>query len=135
MKIIQAFGRESFMHQKLKAHAQAFSNAYVVATRVSMTFNQFSVLITGIASAALVGIGAYRGLNGSISAGDIFIFLGYLTALYGPVTSLTTAVGAAVAIGARGKRIFDILDSEEVVKENPHAVNLSPRKALLNSET
>jgi ATP-binding cassette, subfamily B, bacterial len=131
MKIIQAFARESFMHQKLKTHAEAFSNAYIIATRVSMTFSQFSVLITGFASAALVGLGAYRGLNGSISAGDIFIFLGYLTALYGPVTSLTTAVGAAVAIGARGKRIFDILDSDEVVKENPHPIVLaSPKGAV-----
>jgi ABC-type multidrug transport system fused ATPase/permease subunit len=78
-----------------------------------------------------VGLGAYRGLNGTISAGDIVIFLGYLSALYGPVTSLTTAVGTAVAISARGKRVFDILDSDEVVKEKPDAVNLvAPKGAV-----
>lgn len=131
MKIIQAFGRESFMQKKLKAQAQAFSEAYITANRVSMTFNQFSVLITGFISAALVGLGAYRGLNGAVSAGDIVIFLGYLSALYGPVTSLTTAIGTAVAISARGKRVFDILDSDEVVKEKPHAINLvSPKGAV-----
>ena len=79
----------------------------------------------------LSGIGAYRGLNGAVSAGDIVIFLGYLSALYGPVTSLTTAIGTAVAISARGKRVFDILDSDEVVKEKPHAINLvSPKGAV-----
>jgi ATP-binding cassette subfamily B protein len=131
MKIIQAFARESFMHQKLKAYAEAFSNAYVVANRVAMTFNQFAALITAFASAALIGLGAYRGLNGTISAGDIFIFLGYLAALFGPITSLTTAVGAAVAIEARGKRVIDILDSDEVVKEKPNAVNLSAPKGAV----
>lgn len=122
MKIIQAFGRETFMHQKLKSHAEAFSKAYVVANRVSMTFNQLSTLITGFASATLIGLGAYRGLNGTLSIGDIFVFIGYLTALYGPVTSLTTAIGTAIAINARGKRVFDILDSDEVVKEKGNAV-------------
>ena len=124
MKIIQAFGRESFMHQKLKIHAQEFSNAFILANRVSMTYNQMSVLITGIASATLVTLGALRGLNGTLSVGDLFIFLGYLAALYGPVNSLTTAIGASIAIGARGKRVFDILDSEEVVKEIPNALDI-----------
>ena len=128
MKIIQAFGRESFMHQKLKTHAEEFSHAFIMANRVSMTYNQMSVLITGIASASLVALGALRGLNGTLSVGDIFIFLGYLTALYGPVNSLTTAIGASIAIGARGKRVFVILDSEEVVKEKPHALNIKNPK-------
>ena len=128
MKIIQAFGRESFMHQKLKQHAEEFSSAFIVANRVSMTFNQLAVLITGIASAILVLLGSFRGLNGTLSVGDLFIFLGYIAALYGPVNSLATAIGAAAAIGARGKRVFDILDSEEVVKEKPHAIELKDAK-------
>ena len=128
MKIIQAFGRESFMHQKLKVHAQEFSNAFIIANRVSMTFNQLAVLITGIASAILIILGSFRGLNGSLSIGDLFIFLGYIAALYGPVNSLATAIGAAVAIGSRGKRVFDILDSDEVVKEKPHALDIKNPK-------
>ena len=128
MKIIQAFGRESFMQQKFKKHAQEFGNAFIVANRVSMTYNQMSVLITGIASAILVTLGAFRGLSGTLSVGDLFIFLGYLAALYGPVNSLTTAIGAAIAIGARGKRVFDILDSEEVVKEKPNALEIKNPK-------
>jgi ABC-type multidrug transport system fused ATPase/permease subunit len=131
MKIIQAFGRESFMHSKLKAHAEAFSNAFIAANRVSMTYNQLSTLITGIASASLVALGAYRSMKGSLSIGDIFIFLGYLSALFGPVTSLTSAVGAAIAVGARGKRVFDILDSEDFVQERKDALSIhSPKGGI-----
>lgn len=124
MKIIQAFGRESFMQQKLREHAAEFSRAYIVANKVSMAYNQLTVLITGLASAILVVLGALRGLNGTISTGDLFIFLGYITALYGPVNLLTTAIGSTIMVAARGKRIVDILDSEEVVKEKPHALSL-----------
>ena len=125
MKIIQAFGRESFMHQKLKKHAEEFSHSFIVANRISMTFNQFSVLITAITSALLVLLGSFRGLNGELSVGDLFIFLGYLTALSGPVNLLANAVGTAVAIGARGKRVFDILDSDDMVKEKSNAKEIA----------
>jgi ABC-type multidrug transport system fused ATPase/permease subunit len=124
MKIIQGFGRESFMHKKLKFHAEAFGNAFIMANKVSMTFNQLSFLITGGASAVVILLGAIRGLNGTMSIGDLFIFLGYIAALYGPVNSLITAIGASVAIGARGKRVFDILDSDEVVKEKHDAIHV-----------
>lgn len=125
MKIIQAFGRESFMQKKLTSHAENFSNAFIVANRVSMTYGQLSVLITMCASALLILIGATRGLNGTLSIGDLFIFLGYLTALYGPVNSLSTAIGATIAVAVRGKRVFDILDSDEVVKDKPGAIELT----------
>jgi ABC-type multidrug transport system fused ATPase/permease subunit len=131
MKIIQAFGREPFMYRKLEGHAMAFGQAFRVATKVSMTYNQLTLFITGLATTALVGLGAYRGLQGNLSAGDLFVFVGYVSALYGPVNSLSTAVGAAIAIGARGRRVFDILDSDEVVKEKPSALSLpDPQGAI-----
>ncbi|WP_276502519.1 ABC transporter ATP-binding protein [Terrimonas pollutisoli] len=124
IKIIQAFARESYMHGKLQDHAWDFGKAFQKATKVSTKYNQLITLITGLASAVLIGMGAYRGMNGNLSAGDLYIFLGYVTALYGPVNSLSTAVGTAVIIGSRGKRLFEILDSNEIVKEkvNPHSL-------------
>jgi len=104
---------------------------FKVANKVSLTYNQLSYLITGIASAAVIGIGGFRVLHGVLSTGDLFIFLGYITALYGPVNSLSTEISTAVTINARGKRIFDIIDSDEIVREMPNAVQLaSPRGAV-----
>lgn len=121
MKIIQAFARESYMYSKLEKQAWDFGKAFQLATKVSMRYNMITALITGLASAGLIGLGAYRGINGNLSAGDLYIFLGYITALFGPVNSLSTAIGTAVAISARAKRVFEILDSDEVVKEKSNA--------------
>ncbi|HYH16607.1 MAG TPA: ABC transporter ATP-binding protein, partial [Flavisolibacter sp.] len=131
MKLVQAFGRELFMQQKLKEHAMDFSHAFVVANKVAMTFNQSTLLVTGLASALLLYLGARLGLKGQVSAGELFIFLSYLAALYGPVNSLVTAVGTTIAIGARGKRVFEILDSDEIVKEKPGAIDLSNVKGSI----
>jgi len=134
MKIIQAFARESYMYGKLEKQAWDFGKAFRTATKISMRYSQLTALITGLASALLVGLGAYRGMNGNLSAGDLYIFLGYITALYGPVNSLSTAIGTAIVIGSRGKRLFEILDSEEVVKEKINAQHLPQIKGDITFE-
>ncbi len=125
MKIIQAFARESYMYNKLEKHAREFGKAFQKATLVSTRYNSLTTLITGLASAGLIGLGAYRGLDGNLSAGDLYVFLGYITALYGPVNSLSTAIGTAIIIGSRGKRLFEILDSKEEVNQKPNAHHLT----------
>ncbi|GAB2524410.1 ABC transporter ATP-binding protein [Spirosoma aerophilum] len=118
MRIIQAFARESYMRQKMEAHAVEYNKAFQTATKISAGYNQVSTLITGLAAVALVGLGAQQGIDGTLSAGDLYIFLGYITALFGPVNALSTAVGTAVVIGSRSKRLFSILDSDETVIES-----------------
>lgn len=134
IKITQAFARESYMYGKLERHAWDFGKAFQKATKVSSRYNQLITLITGLASAVLIGLGAYRGMNGNLSAGDLYIFLGYITALYGPVNSLSTAIGTAVIIGSRGKRLFEILDSDEVVKEKLKAHQLGHTRGEVTFE-
>lgn len=124
MRIIQAFVRENYMLEKLVVRALGFKKAYFRANMISEGYNQSTNLITGIASVILVGLGAAKGLEGAISPGDLYVFLGYIAALYGPVNSLTTAAGAVITIGARGKRIFEIMDSEDEIKDVKHAIEM-----------
>ncbi len=122
------------MYGKLERHAWEFGKAFQKATLVSTRYNLLTALITGLASAGLVGLGAFRGLDGNLTAGDLYIFLGYITALYGPVNSLSTAVGTSIIIGSRGKRLFEILDSEDVVKEKTNARQLTHLKGNVKFE-
>jgi ATP-binding cassette subfamily B protein len=134
VKIIQAFARESYINDKLREHAWKFGKAFEKATRTSNKYNLLVSLITGLASAVLIGLGAYKGLKGNLSAGDLFIFLGYIAALYGPVNSLSTAIGSAIVISSRGKRVFEILDSNEVMETKPHAHEFKHMKGEIKFE-
>ena len=119
MRIIQAFAREPYMREKMEAHALEYNQAFQTATKISAGYNQVSSLITGLAAVVLVGLGAQKGIRGELSAGDLYVFLGYIAALFGPVNALSTAVGTAIVIGSRSKRLFSILDSDETVVESP----------------
>jgi ATP-binding cassette subfamily B protein len=131
MRMIQAFVREIFMLEKLTDKASIFGHSFARATNVSARYEQVTNLITGLATALLIGLGAYKGLDGHLSAGDLYIFTGYIAALYGPVNALTTAIGAIITIGARGLRVFDIIDSEEIVHEKPNAQKLANPKGTI----
>lgn len=128
IKIIQAYTREKFTHKKFRDHSKQYSHAFVNSTKISVTYVILTGVITGIAGAVVIGVGAFKQINGSISIGDLFVFLGYISALFGPVNSLSTTISTVVTLSARGKRIFEILESKEVVYEKPDAADLKDVK-------
>jgi ABC-type multidrug transport system fused ATPase/permease subunit len=125
IKAIQGFAREAYMQRRLEERARDLGNAHNVAIRVSGGYKEISIAITGAAAALLLGIGGMRVLEGQLSLGDLLVFLGYLAALYGPVSELSLSVGYAVQVVARGRRMFEVMDSAEEVPECPDAVNLN----------
>ncbi|MGI8757165.1 MAG: ABC transporter ATP-binding protein [Acidimicrobiales bacterium] len=124
VKVIQGFARESYVQRKVEEQLQSLGDAYGGAARVSGAYAQVSAAIIGTTAALMLGLGGSRVLAGRLTLGELLVFLGYLTALYGPVTALTTAVGAAVQVVARGRRVFEVLDAEEEVRDRPGAVDL-----------
>jgi ABC-type multidrug transport system fused ATPase/permease subunit len=125
VRLIQGYARESYIFVKLREKAHELGGAYNDATRVSGGYNSVVSLITGVAAALLLGIGGARVLSGRLLTGDLLVFLGYLAALYGPVNQLSLSVGYALAVVVRGKRVLDILDAEEDVRDRPGATELA----------
>ncbi|GAA4013948.1 hypothetical protein GCM10022408_28860 [Hymenobacter fastidiosus] len=74
IRTIQSFGRERLMQQQIEQQVAEFGQAFQQAPVVGTTYNPLTALITGLASAALLGAGAYRGRQGHLTAGDLFLF-------------------------------------------------------------
>lgn len=125
MKAIQGFAREAYIQRELERRAQDLSQAYNVAIRVSGGYKEVTTVITGIAAALLLGVGAMRVFADQLSLGDLLVFLAYLAALYGPVNELSMSVAYAVQVIARGRRMFEVIDSNEEVREWPGAIDLN----------
>lgn len=134
IKAIQGFARERYVQERLEQRARAFGNAYKIANQVSTGYNQVTTLITGLAGAVMLGLGASKGLSGGLSNGDLLVFLGYIGAIYGPVNSLSTAIGSTLVLSARSRRVFAILDSEESIPEKPDAIILSDVRGAISFE-
>jgi ABC-type multidrug transport system fused ATPase/permease subunit len=124
IKVVQGFARETYMRRKVEAEGVKLVEAGRRAALVTASNNQAALVITGAAAALMLYLGTSRVLDGRLSIGDLLVFMGYLTALYAPVSALGTAVGYGVAVVTRSRRVFQILDSDEEVPERADAVTL-----------
>ncbi len=122
IRAIQGFTREEFVKGKIKGSAQELGDAYRLSVRASSFYKEITAALTGTAAASLIWLGAQRVRSGSLSVGDLWIFLGYLTSLYGPVNNLTVAIGAGSQVISRGRRILEVLDARDEVPERPDAM-------------
>ena len=121
IKVIQAFARERFVQEKVALGTRDLGRAYGASARLGGGFSIANSVVTGAATAALLGFGALRVRSGHLTVGDLIVFLAYLNTLYAPLQSLSAAVGAAAALNARAARVLEILDSEDEVRDRPDA--------------
>jgi ABC-type multidrug transport system fused ATPase/permease subunit len=125
VRIIQAYSQEDFTREQYRNQSLRYNNASLATTKIGMIYNGLIGIVSGIATAVIVGIGAYKGLTGAITTGELFLFISYIGGVFGPVNSLAGIIVSSFSISARAKRIFEILDSEEVVREKPDAIELT----------
>ena len=80
--------------------------------------------VFGIGTAALTWLGANQVLQGKLTVGELLVFISYLALLYDPLNQLSH-VGATVSGASAGvRRVFEILDANEEIKEAPDAKGL-----------
>ncbi|RBY78270.1 ABC transporter ATP-binding protein [Geodermatophilus sp. TF02-6] len=117
IKVVHAFSGERYVRNRVDADAQRVARAYAGSTFLTTAWEQSTIAVTGIGSAAVLGVGAVRVLSGSLTLGDLLVFTAYLSSLYAPLQSLAKAVGGVVEIRSRGRRVVEILDSDDDVPE------------------
>jgi ABC-type multidrug transport system fused ATPase/permease subunit len=99
--------------RRFERHARSSQEAYV---RV-MTLSSFGGLVTdavaGLGVAAIVFLGARAALDGTMTVGQLLVFIAYLHALYGPVTQLAGSAMVVQRSSASIERVVHIFDQED----------------------
>jgi ATP-binding cassette, subfamily B, bacterial len=127
MKIVQAFTKEEDEYRR-------FMGASRASLGLTLKLYNWQTLYTGVVNtiiaagtALVVYAGARAVLSGTLTVGQLIVFMSYLAQLYVPVNQLTQSWSliASARIGAR--RVFEILETEADLKDGP--VTLSPESA------
>jgi len=128
IRMVQAFGMESFEVSQFVRHATRSLEANF---RLNMT-SMRSALVVGtlmaLGSAIMYCAGSLQVMRGSLSLGDLLVFVAYLATLYQPIEQLTYTAWALEGATAGAQRCFEILDREEETKDAPGAVSISSAK-------
>jgi len=123
--VVQAFGREEQGDRRLREVTNKTLKATIDATKVQFRFKVFMGLTTAVGTAAILWIGGIHVLEGQLTVGSILVFISYLGSLYGPLESLMYTSMTINAAAGSGRRVMEILDTEQEVESYPGAPDLS----------
>jgi ATP-binding cassette subfamily B protein/subfamily B ATP-binding cassette protein MsbA len=121
IKAVQGFRRERYFRRRFSSEADRLCDVYYSAAIHGTGYEQAVSMVTALAAAAMLGVGAVQVRNGVLTLGDLLVFLAYLATVYGPVQELARGVGLAAQVGVRARRVFEILDSDEEIVQRPSA--------------
>jgi ATP-binding cassette subfamily B protein/subfamily B ATP-binding cassette protein MsbA len=78
-------------------------------------------VVFGLVTALLTWAGAHQVMKGTLTVGELLVFLAYLAQLYEPVNQLAHVGSTVSTAGAAANRVFEILDMPGEVKDAPDA--------------
>jgi ATP-binding cassette, subfamily B, bacterial len=119
MKVVQAFTREEDEYHRFMG-ASRTSLGFTLKLYNWQTFYS-GVVNTLIAAgtALVIYVGARSVLSGTLSVGQLIVFISYLAQLYVPVNQLTQSFGLIASARISARRVFEILETEADLKDGP----------------
>ena len=122
IKVVQAFTKEEEEHRR-------FMGASRDSLRATLRLYSWQTLYSGAVNVVIAGgtalvvyAGARAVMSGTLSLGQLIVFISYLAQLYAPINQITQSWGliAGARVGAR--RVFEVLETEADLKSGPRAV-------------
>ena len=121
IRVVKAFGRADFEGKKFGRAAGWLQQRSYDASMVQAVNMPLMTALGALAVVITVWYGGRQVINGSLTVGDLTMFLMYLTILQMPIRGLGWMVMMVPRAATAGVRIFEILDQESEVQERPEA--------------
>jgi ABC-type multidrug transport system fused ATPase/permease subunit len=119
--LVKLFGRPRQEADEFGERAERVKDIGVRSAMAMATFFNTLGLVSGLAEAAIYGLGGYLALQGQLDPGTIVTLALLLNRLYGPLTALATARLDVVTALVSFERVFEVLDVEPLIREAPDA--------------
>ena len=124
VRVVQAFRREASNYRSFIGVNDSYREANQRTVTVSAIYFPFVDLLSATAMAIVLGYGGVRVLEGDLSAGALFVFIGLLTNFFDPVQQLSQFYQTFLAGTAALDKVFEVLDTEPRMQDAPAAEDL-----------
>ena len=115
VRVVKGFGQESREVSALERRARRLYGERLRAARLTARLNPALLALPGLGQVAVIGLGGYLAMTGSISLGTFLAFTTYVGMLVGPARLIGAVVVAAQLTRAGAERVYDLIDSEPEV--------------------
>jgi ATP-binding cassette subfamily B protein len=124
--VVKSFAQEAQEQAKFQRRSDEVFGQSVLANRQRSIYVPVLSFVPLLAQAAILLVGGWMVVHGSLSVGEFFAFNLYVTMLILPLRMLGMWIGQSQRATASGERIFQILDEPEDIAERPSAAELPP---------
>ena len=134
IRVVQAFTQEEAEHRRFLAQSTASLSASRRLYLVQTAYSGVVSTLIAVGTAFVLWLGAWRVMSGTMTVGDVLVFLGYVAALYAPIAAVSQTYGSIQSAKAGIWRVFEILEAPEVVKSGPLAIDRAKLRGEIRFE-
>lgn len=124
VRVSQAFNRSDVNIQRFAERNAANRDANVSANAVTSAFAPAMDVLSTIDMAIVAGYGGYLAVAGALSVGVVVAFLQYVQNFFRPIQTVAQIWTVAQSAFAAAERVFDLIDVEPDISDDPEAVTL-----------
>jgi ATP-binding cassette, subfamily B, bacterial len=121
MRVLQAFTRERAARENFRRVSEAYRASNQETVIQNALYFPFVDLLSSLATAIILGYGAYLAFEGDTSIGVLTAFLGYATSFFDPVQQLSQLYSTFLSAVAALDKIMEVLVEEPQVRDAPDA--------------
>jgi subfamily B ATP-binding cassette protein MsbA len=120
IQVVKAFGQEKMEENLLYSVSQATVGAALRARSIKSLLSPVVTITVALCTAVVLWRGAALVLAGSMTIGELTVYLAYLTKFFKPVKDLATTTNAIAQVTVGAERVRYILDTDSIIPENPN---------------
>jgi len=117
MRVIQAFTKEEEEHRKFMAASQESLGASLRLYTLQTLFSWVAHVVIALGTAVVVWVGARHVLAGTLTVGELLVFISYLASLYMPLNGIVQSYGLVQEAKVGVQRVFEILEVERDLED------------------
>jgi ATP-binding cassette subfamily B protein len=131
LRVVKAFGREDFQQQQFDRESAESVRAGIKAARLEATYVRSVDIITAVATCAIVWLGVRKVFNGTLTPGDLYVFVHYVRSFHGPLRDLAKQ-SVRMARGRVGlERILEVMRMEAGTPDSASARPAPPLRGAI----
>jgi len=125
VRVIEEFDRDAHNAVAFDATSRVYRLANGRTVWLNAWYFPFVELLSVVGTAIVLIYGGYLTIDGAIGVGTLFAFVLYLQNFFDPVQQLSLVYNTYLAATAALNRIFDVMDTEPELVDEPGAVALA----------
>ena len=121
LPLIQSHAREDHERQRFMTHTEAARQQKMAQQGLEVFYWGSISVILSACTLGVTWVGAQQVLAANLTVGELLVFLAYVAQLFDPLHQLSQVGATLSSASASTRRVFEILDTPEEVKDRPEA--------------